>query len=159
MSLREREAEFRAQVRSDGKTDIRTLPPPNAPMKVARVLAAERYQLEDGTPTLRHWRGGWWEWRRSHWVEIEPGAARAAAYAFTEHALYAKCDEVEPWSPNRHKIADLLEALAAVCHLPESVVQPAWIEGGHDRPIVACGNGLLTCAVASCSRTRRCSST
>ena len=26
----------------------------------------------------------------------------------------------EPWAPNRHKIADLLEALAAICHLPET---------------------------------------
>src|SRR5215218_9870747 len=102
--LRQQEAEFRAQERDNGKTDVRTLPPPTAPMKVARVLARERYQLEDGTPTLRHWRGGWWEWRSSHWIEVEQRAARAAAYEFTEHAVYKGSKLIEPWAPNRHKI-------------------------------------------------------
>jgi len=146
--VRDREAEFRARARDDGKTDARTLPPPNAPMKVARVLARERYQHEDGTPTLRHWRGGWWQWRRSHWVEIEQRAARATAYEFTEYALYEKTDSkgkttIEPWAPNRHKISDLLEALAAIVHLPEAVDQPTWLEGDHDGVIVAGANGLL----------------
>lgn len=141
--LRQAEAEFRAQVRNNGRTDVRTLPPPNQPMKVARVLARERYQLEDGTPTLRHWRGGWWEWRTSHWVEVEQRAARSAAYEFTEHAIYEKGDEIEAWAPNRHKIADLLEALAAIVHLPETVNQPTWLDGDERVPIVACANGLL----------------
>lgn len=147
--LRAQEAEYRSQARNNGKADdIRLLPPPNEPMKVARALARERYQLEDGTPTLRHWRGGWWEWRRSHWVEVEQRAARRAAYVFTETALYERKKpdgtvEMVAWSPNRHKVADLLEALAAICHLPESVVQPAWIDADHDGTIVACANGLL----------------
>ena len=35
------------------------LPPPNAPMEVARVLVNERYTSPSGdTVTLRHWRGG-----------------------------------------------------------------------------------------------------
>ena len=121
------------------------LPPPNEPMKVARQLAREHYQLEDGTPTLRHWRGGWWQWQGSHWVEVEQRAARAAAYEFTEsRALRDEGRPRRPWSPNRHKIADLLEALAAGVHLPETVEQPCWIDGGdHDGVIVACANGLL----------------
>lgn len=90
-----------------------------------------------------HWRGGWWEWRTSHWVEIEQRAARAAAYEFTEHALYAKGDDIEPWAPNRHKIADLLEALAAIVHLPETVDQPCWLDADREGMIVACANGLL----------------
>jgi hypothetical protein len=113
-----------------------------------RELARERYQLGNGTPTLRHWSGGWWEWRRSHWVEIEARAARATAYEFTEHALYGRQKsngetEIVPWSPNRHKVADLLEALAAIVHLPETVNQPIWIDDTRDGVIVACANGLL----------------
>ena len=54
--LRQAEAEFRALARGNGKPDdVRTLPPPAAPMKVARVLARECYELEDGGHTLRHW--------------------------------------------------------------------------------------------------------
>ena len=120
----------------------RVLPAPGSPMDVARELARERYQLDDGTPTLRHWRGGWWEWRGSHWAEVELRAARATAYAF-ETAVYFKGDEIVPWAPNRHKIADLLEALAAVVHLSETVAQPTWIDGGGDGTFVATANGLL----------------
>jgi putative DNA primase/helicase len=145
--LREQEAEYRKR-RNSGPDGARVLPPPSEPMKVARVLAGERYQLEDGTPTLRHWRGGWWEWRQSRWIEIEQRAARATAWHFTEHAVYEKQDKngnksIEPWSPNRHKIADLLEAVAANVLLPESVNQPTWLDAGHDGVIVACANGLL----------------
>jgi putative DNA primase/helicase len=124
---------------------VATLPPPNAPMEVARKLAALDYTHEPtGAPVLRHWRGGWWLWQTSRWTEIEHRAARASAYAFTEHAVYINAKgEPNQWAPNRHKIADLLEALAAVCHLPEAVVQPGWIDGGHDGVIVACSNGLL----------------
>jgi putative DNA primase/helicase len=146
MTLRDQEATFRASARTNGRPDdVQLLPPPTEPMKVARVLAQRRYQHEDkdGTPTVRHWRGGWWEWRRSHWVEIEQRAALAAAYAFTEHAFYEGTKDVAPWAPNRHRVADLLEALAAVCHMPEAVAQPAWIDGRNSGVIVACANGLL----------------
>lgn len=123
------------------------LPPPTAPMTVARELAALHYTDPSGMPILRHWRGGWWEWRSSHWAEVEHRAVRASAYAFTEHASYWKETKeargITPWAPNRHRIADFLEALAAVCHLPEAVAQPGWIEGSHDGVIVACANGLL----------------
>jgi len=146
--LRAQEAEFRAQARDNGKTDVRTLPPPTAPMAVARVLAHERYEMENATPTLRHWRGGWWWWQRSHWTELEPRAVRAAAYEFSEHAIYERRKpdgdtEILPWAPNRHRISDLLEALAAICHLSESVSQPTWLDGREHGVVVSTANGLL----------------
>ena len=52
------------------------LPPPSVPMAVARMFLAERYTLED-TLTLRHWRGGWWIWKTSHWSELEDDAMRS----------------------------------------------------------------------------------
>jgi putative DNA primase/helicase len=144
MSLREQEAAFRARVRNNGRPDeLRMLPAPNEPMKAARMVAAECFQHEDGTPILRHWRGGWWEWRQSHWVETEPAAARAAIYEFTEDAFYATDKDIAPWAPNRHKVANLLEALAAIVHLPEGAAQPAWIDGRESGVIVATANGLL----------------
>ena len=53
---------------------------------------------------------------------------------------------VRPWAPNRYKVADLLDALRAVSPLPETVDQPAWLDGRGGAPpaeIVACTNGLL----------------
>jgi putative DNA primase/helicase len=119
------------------------LPSPRAPMEVAREFVRARYSDPAGTLLLRHWRGEFWHWRRSHWAEIEHRAVRAAAYGFTEHASFIDDDAPKPWAPNRHKIADLLDALAAVTHLTNNIDQPAWIEGDHAGVIVACGNGLL----------------
>lgn len=125
------------------------LPPPTDPMAVARNLIAERYGCTDGKLSLRHWRGGWWRWCTTSWMEIEERAVREDAYRFTEHALYEKnvkdTTQVVPWEPNRHKIGDLLDAMAAICFLPETVDQPAWIDGAEapSGMIVACANGLL----------------
>jgi putative DNA primase/helicase len=116
------------------------LSPPDDPMAVARELAAAEYPGE----TLRHWRGGWWAWRRTRWVEIEDRAVRAHAYRFTENAVYVTGDGPRPWSPTRHKVANLIEALAAVAHLADDVDQPGWLDGRRvGGAIVACANGLL----------------
>ncbi len=125
------------------------LPGPTEPMAVARRLVDAQHKHPSGARLLRSWRGGWWQWHRSHWAELEERSVRNAAYGFTEKADYLKKDakgneSLTPWDPNRHRIADLLEALAAVCFLHETANQPTWI-GGDDPggPIVACANGLL----------------
>ena len=35
------------------------------------------------------------------------------------------------WNPNKHKVADVLEALAAVVHLPSGIDPPEWINTLH----------------------------
>lgn len=127
----------------------RRLSPPTNPMAVARELIANRYTGDRGQLSLRHWQGSWWRWRTSHWVEIEERSVREDVYRFTEHASYelkVRRDMVlAPWEPTRHKIADVLDAMAAVCFLAEDVHQPAWIDD-VDVPagtFVACANGLL----------------
>jgi putative DNA primase/helicase len=129
------------------------LPPPSMPLEVARTITGLRYQHDDNL-TLRHWRGGWQQWQTTHWAETEHRAVRAALYTITGNAVYIvvvkdkKGNEVEaevPWNPNRHKIADLAEALAAITHLPETTAQPQWLAdaGVPPGPVVACANGLL----------------
>jgi putative DNA primase/helicase len=115
-------------------------------MEVARGLVADRYTDPSGAVTLRHWRGGWWEWRTLHWAEVEPRAVRKIAYEFTEYAVYRSGDDVRPWAPNRNKIADLMDALAAVVHLPESITNPSWLDRRRTGVIVSCANGLLDVA-------------
>ncbi len=126
-----------------GHDDGHELPPPSAPMAVARVMAARNFTHQSGVLVLRHWRGGWWRWQRSHWTETEHRAVREVAYMFTENATYAKGPSTERWAPNRHKIADVLESLAAIAFLPETVDQPTWTDTHDQGPIVACANGLL----------------
>jgi putative DNA primase/helicase len=125
-------------------TDVRTLPPPSAPMAVARELAQECYTDSSGTLTLHHWRGGWWRWRTARWVELEQRQMDAAAYRFTADAHYVSGEQTKQWSPNRRKIGDLLHALAAVVLLPADVSMPAWLDGSvYDGVLVSCASGLL----------------
>jgi putative DNA primase/helicase len=125
----------------------RILPPPELPMKVARTFANECFVHSTGPVVLRSWRGHWWIWRTTHWVELEHRAVRAAAYEYTEHAVYLvvtkEGEEQRPWAPNRYKIANLLEALAAVCHLRDEIAPPAWLDNRPSGVIVACANGLF----------------
>jgi putative DNA primase/helicase len=125
----------------DDLSGTRVLPPPSAPMDVARLLVNDRYMTAGGVRALHHWRGGWWEWQGSKWIEIERDSMSAAAYGFTEHAVYG---ESSPWAPTKRKIGDLLDALRAIVHLPESVSMPTWLDGrDYSGMIVSVANGLL----------------
>jgi len=125
-------------------------PPPSEPMRVANRFVEERFGgLAEGR-ILRHWRGEFWRWYTSHWLEVADAALQAEAYRYTEHALFEKMVKgamtLESWAPNRYKIADLVAALRAVTHLAETVDMPAWLGDGEHLPaaeLVACANGLL----------------
>lgn len=155
------DASARAERQVQAAADL--LPSPRQPLAVARVLVDSQYQHSDGL-VLRFWRGAFWGWRRSHWLEAEEAELRSSIYSLTEHASYRNDkDKLQLWAPNRYKIADVLDALRAVTHLPELVDQPGWLDtqpgespsarsGTRANPlwppappgeIVACSNGLL----------------
>jgi putative DNA primase/helicase len=111
-------------------------------MQVARIFMLERFTRE-AMFTLRHWRGAFWCWQVSHWIELEDRAVRSQLYGFTENAYFAVGDRVTSWAPNRRKIGDLAEALAAICILSSDIDQPSWLDGTATGVIVAVENGLL----------------
>jgi putative DNA primase/helicase len=119
----------------------RLLPPPSEPMAVARIFVRDHYRHEDAL-TLRHWRGGWWAWETTHWVEIPDGVVRSVLYHFTELAAYVEGDEIVSWSPTRHKITNLTDALAAICVLDADIDQPTWLDT-EGPEVVSVANGLL----------------
>jgi putative DNA primase/helicase len=122
------------------------LPPPSMPMAVARLLV-DRHFTVDNCSTLRHWRGSWWHWQTSHWTELEDRGVRTLLYRFTENAFYWQGTMPQRWAPNRKKITDLVDALAAVCMLPQDIGQPSWLDDQHrNGVIVSVGNGLLDIA-------------
>jgi putative DNA primase/helicase len=117
-------------------------------MAVARVVLDD--YLEHGHLTLRRWRGSWMRWGQTHWSDAEDAAVRSALYQRLEHATYIDTSGKKPvmreWEPNRRKIGDLEDALAAAVHLPGSTQPPAWTGSGGPVPageVVACANGLL----------------
>jgi putative DNA primase/helicase len=120
---------------------ILVLPAPTEPMAVARVFASGC--LVDGELTLRHWRGGWWSWKTMHWIEVDERTVRSILYRFTEHAVFVKKENICEWAPTRRKVADLIDALAAICLTAANVDQPAWLDGREAEAVVSVGNGLL----------------
>jgi putative DNA primase/helicase len=124
------------------------LPAPTDPMAVSRVIEPEM-KAAGGAPTVRHWRGGWWEWQTAHWAEIEALAMSKRLYARTEHAQYIvetkDGQRAERWSPTKPKIANLSDALAGIFLMEADTKAPTWV-WGEDRKcgtIVSCQNGLL----------------
>jgi putative DNA primase/helicase len=127
----------------DREGGLSLLPPPSQPMAVARIFAGEC--LHNNILTLRHWRGGWWMWKTTHWVEVDDGAVRSILYRFTERACYLEGIAPRPWAPNKRKIGDVIDALAGICLLPSDVDQPCWLNGeaAINGTIVSVKNGLL----------------
>jgi putative DNA primase/helicase len=137
-----------AKLYGDPLGQIRVLPPPSEPLPVAHEFVATRFTGPDETLALRRWRDGWWCWTGPRWVEVEDGAIRSAAYRFTEHAVHERetKEGVErvPWAPNRRKVGDLLDALAALTHLDTATTMPAWLDGRtYSGLVVSVANGLL----------------
>jgi putative DNA primase/helicase len=122
------------------------LPAPSDPMAVAREFVEARC-LFDQHLTLRYWRAGWWFWKTAHWIEVAERAVKSVLYQHTENALYIADDNLpHPWRPNKNKIANVMEALTAVCLLPDDIDQPSWLDDPNDGVIVAMANGLLDVA-------------
>lgn len=136
-------------------TDRPIYPSPGAPLDVARKLFAD-YRRTDGLRTLRAWRGGWMRWAGPHWFDLDPAQLRSEIYDRLGEVDYMRpvrekgvvVDyERTPWDPNKRKIADVMEAMAAVGHLSTDIDPPTWIEL-HDletsaAQVVSCQNGLL----------------
>jgi putative DNA primase/helicase len=101
-------------------------------MAVARIFV--RSCLHQNILTLRHWRAGWWMWKTTHWVEVHERAVRSILYHFTEHARYVNGLTLKEWAPTQHKIGDLIDALAAICVLPNDIDQPGWLDGAAEQP-------------------------
>ncbi|MGZ4585068.1 MAG: DNA primase family protein [Mycobacterium sp.] len=138
--------------------DARPLfPPPSAPLDVARKLYS-RYRVGgDNLRTLLAWRGGWMQWQTVHWSELDAAHLRSEIYDTLgevdyKHPIREKgvtVDyEVRPWCPDKHKVANVLEAIAAIAHLSIDADPPSWI-GVHSAAeisagqVISCENGLL----------------
>jgi putative DNA primase/helicase len=121
-------------------------PPPTAPYAVAKQLY-QGCRDADGIRNLLAYRGGWQLWRTTHWSEVDAAEVRARVYAALEHAFYVKRLALEHWDPTRYKVANVIEAMAAIGHLSSDTDAPAWIDR-HDvktpaPQVISCRNGLL----------------
>jgi hypothetical protein len=118
------------------------LPSPSLPMQVARKFFQSRC-IDAGAPILAHWRDSWHQWKRASWGEVPDQTMRNWLYHYTEKANYIDGKgKQKPWAPNRNKIANVFEALKAVCPLEDENEQPYWIDKRETGIIVACQRSL-----------------
>jgi putative DNA primase/helicase len=125
------------------------VPPPERPLAVAREFIATSYAHELGPRLVAH-RGLFYEWVGTHWTEIAGSDVRAQLYRWLERAFYWKPEKDAPkligFDPTRHKIANVIDALAGAEHVPSDVEPPAWRRGKPpwgDDAIVAMQNGVI----------------
>jgi putative DNA primase/helicase len=130
----------------------KVLPPPTAPHQVAQAYASSERTDPDGLLLLRSHRGDFHAWSGSCWPAVEARGVREALYAHLADATYEAENakggaEVKAWSPTRHKIDDVTDALHAVTYLPGELDAPGWIDDEAPRveasELVAFANGLL----------------
>ena len=117
-----------------------------APLPSAREMIRRSYMHPDAQ-TIHHQQGTFYLWTGTHYIEAAPEEIRAHVYAFLDGARRLNDDDkLVPFNPNKAKVANVLEALAACAQLDGSVRPPAWLDDKR-RPdaaeILACANGLL----------------
>jgi putative DNA primase/helicase len=110
------------------------VPAPGDPMAVARMFLAE-YNGGEAISRLRHHRGEFYAWDGRCWPPAEERRLRSDLYRWLESAVYWKTPtrrnadpELVAFAPDRRKVANVVEALQAVCHLDASVEAPAWLD-------------------------------
>ena len=126
------------------------VPPPTAPYAVAKEIY-EGCRDVDGIRSLLFYRGGWQLWRTTRWSEIDSAEVRSRIYRALANAFYIKDGlEIAPWDPTRHKIANVMDAMAAIGHLSSDVDAPAWVDRHVSMypaaQMISCTNGLLDVA-------------
>ncbi|PND54443.1 NTP-binding protein [Mycobacterium sp. ENV421] len=130
-------------------------PSPDAPLDVARELY-NKFRTPAGRTLVCH-RGDWLRWTGQQWGDWDSAHLRSTIYKRLGDVDYKRPirkggeivdHELTRWNPNRNKVANVLEALAAVAHLDATIDTPTWI-GDHDidspaDQMIACTNGLLS---------------
>jgi putative DNA primase/helicase len=119
---------------------------PAAPLESARQLIRRRYTEVSGR-TIQHQQGVFYLWDGTHYRGTSRDEIRAITYEFLDKAFRLDRDgQPIPFNPNRTKVGDVVEAMAAVAQLSDVVTTPTWLDGERDfcpTDIFACSNGLL----------------
>jgi putative DNA primase/helicase len=123
------------------------------PLDMAELMLRINFTTTDGWQTLYHYRSGWYKWNGAAYPEIDQQIVRDVAYYFLKDCyvkVYNKQTEQwekVPYTPNKKRVDEILDALRSAAALPEGVTAPAWLEeveeGLDPQSIIACPNGLL----------------
>lgn len=136
------------------KTAREDVDPPGQPLPNARRFVAAEFNHRERS-LLTHQGGMFYGWDSTCWPAIDDAELRASLYQWFDSKSYVHetkdAAERKPFAPNRYKVADLLDALRAVAHIPVTTPTPSWLHdvsqvrqvGLPADQIVACNNGLV----------------
>ena len=138
-------AEFPPEKASHKAAKSGVVLPAGVPVECAREFVHQRF-FEHNTVCLHYYRGGFYEWRRTHYKQRESDYIRAELYLFLHHARVESAEGIAPFNPTAAKVSQILDALQAGCYLDSERETPCWLSSGeHGLPdrLIACRNGLL----------------
>jgi putative DNA primase/helicase len=115
---RDAEADFdevgRAYAERLKAVEVPPILPPGAPLISAREFI-RRHHIEAGLRTLQHQNDSFFAWAGTHYAEIAKEDMRGRLYCFLDTALQPlEKGQTGPFNPTRAKVANVLEATAAV---------------------------------------------
>jgi putative DNA primase/helicase len=117
---------------------------PRDPIDTARTFVEVKHTIK-GQITLLHHADEWRSWTGSYYPLVDEAAIRAQLWTFMEQAYQPGKSQPEPFKPTSSRVANALDALRAVCNLPQCIAPPYWRRRSQipAAEIVTCRNGLL----------------
>jgi putative DNA primase/helicase len=126
---------------------------PAAPLDSAREFIRRQHTAHK-LRTLHHQNDTFFTWYGSHYRECAPEEIRADLYQFLDTAFCMKehkegeavTRRLAPFQPNRSRVGNVLEAVAAEAQLPTHQRPPTWLDARTAPPpgeLIAFTNGLL----------------
>jgi len=120
------------------------------PLNHAREFLNSMFTCEEGV-TLTSFGGDMYQFKGTHYEDIEEATVRAHLYAFLDKCkTYNKKMQLVPVNPGPSTVSGVLDAVKAATHLPNksNTRPPVWLEGyGRDRPdpskLVSLENGIF----------------
>jgi len=122
--------------------------PPGQPMPNARRFLSLEYGHPEH-PLLVHQGGQFYRWSGTCWLNVDDSGLRARLYEHFEDAEYEHVlkdgIEMRPFAPTVRKVADLIDALRAITHLPVATTTPTWLSENTlaADELISCTNGLV----------------
>ena len=116
-----------------------------APLDSGREFLRRQHTAQ-AQRTLHHQNSTFYTWEGSHYREFAAEELQSRLYSFLDTAFVQKDDKLAPFNPNRSRVANVMEAVAAEAQLPTHHAAPMWLDGRTapaPSEIISCTNGLL----------------
>ena len=127
--------------------DGRIVLPHDEPLVCAREFVNYAFKTADGRLSLQYYRGAFYRWIDTHYVEADGKDVRSKLYQFLDGAATYRDRTLQPFKPNSAKVNSILDALEAGVIQSRDNNAPFWLEGATQRAdpekLIACRNGLL----------------